>query len=67
MDTLPSHEADRIALTNMFKAIAAYGRKVRLRRQLECEKVVPQELSDPNPDLHSHPPRRRKKREPLKK
>lgn len=25
-------EADRIALTNMFKAIAEYGRRVRLRR-----------------------------------
>ena len=30
------NEADRIALNNMFRAIAEYGRKVRLRRQAEC-------------------------------
>ena len=29
-------EADRIALNNMFRAIAEYGHKVRLRRQAEC-------------------------------
>ena len=29
-------EADRIALNNMFRALAEYGRKVRLRRQAEC-------------------------------
>lgn len=28
-------DADRIALNNMFKAIAEYGRRVRLRRQSE--------------------------------
>jgi hypothetical protein len=28
-------EADRIALNNMFRAIAEYGRKVRLRRLAE--------------------------------
>lgn len=34
MDTNPSiKEADRIALMNMFKAIAAYGRKIRLQRE----------------------------------
>jgi hypothetical protein len=37
--TPPPTEADRIALTNMFKAIAEYGRKVRQRRQAECEKA----------------------------
>ena len=29
-------EADRIALNNMFRALAEYGRKVRLRRQAAC-------------------------------
>ena len=30
-----SAEADRVALYKMFKAIAEYGRKIRLRRQAE--------------------------------
>lgn len=33
-DPVPS-EADRIALRKMFKAIAEFGRSVRLRRQAE--------------------------------
>jgi len=35
-------EADRIALTNMFKAIAEYGRRVRLRRQAEAAPLIPE-------------------------
>jgi hypothetical protein len=30
-------EADRMALRQMFKAIAEFGRKVRLRRQVDAE------------------------------
>ena len=40
-----SNEADRIALTNMFKAIAAYGRKVRQRRQADLAQAAPREQS----------------------
>ena len=39
-------DVDRIALTNMFKAIAEYGRKVRQSRQAESEKA---EHDDPKP------------------
>ncbi|MFZ5902729.1 MAG: hypothetical protein ACOYZ8_04175 [Chloroflexota bacterium] len=35
-------EADRIALTNMFKAIAEYGRRVRLRRLAEADPLIPE-------------------------
>ena len=35
-------EADRIALTNMFKAIAEYGRRVRLRRLAEAAPLIPE-------------------------
>lgn len=37
-------EADRIALTNMFKAIAEYGRRVRLRQQAEADLLAPDTL-----------------------
>lgn len=32
-------DVDRIALNNMFKAIAEYGRRVRLRRLAVCDQV----------------------------
>ena len=35
-------EVDRIALTNMFKAIAEYGRRVRLRRLAEADPLIPE-------------------------
>ena len=35
----PPLDADRIALRLMFRAIAEYGRKVRLRRQAADEKM----------------------------
>ena len=41
-------EADRIALNKMFKAIAEYGRKVRLRKQTDgCLAIqeIPKELT----------------------
>ena len=40
----PPLDADRIALRLMFRAIAEYGRKVRLRRQAADEKM---EQADP--------------------
>ena len=40
----PPLDADRIALRLMFRAIAEYGRKVRLRRQAADEKT---EQADP--------------------
>jgi hypothetical protein len=67
LHTLPPLEADRIALTNMFKAIAEYGRKVRLRRQFECEKTELEEPAGPKPNLQTRLPHRRKKHGPLKK
>ncbi|WKZ52718.1 MAG: hypothetical protein QY329_08240 [Anaerolineales bacterium] len=41
--TDPSTDADRIALTSMFKAIAEYGRRVRLRRLAACNLAEPSE------------------------
>jgi len=35
-------EADRIALRRMFRAIADYGRQVRLRRQSDGEALIPE-------------------------
>ncbi len=46
LPTSPSAEADRIALSKMFKAIAEYGRKVRLHRQAECAKNLEEDTSD---------------------
>jgi hypothetical protein len=37
----PPTDADRIALTSMFKAIAEYGRRVRLRRLAASDSVEP--------------------------
>jgi hypothetical protein len=51
-------DADRIALRLMFRAIAEYGRKVRLRRQAAEEKT---EQSDTKPDQQVRQPRRKKK------
>ncbi|MCK6567908.1 MAG: hypothetical protein L6Q45_09500 [Anaerolineales bacterium] len=42
----PPLDADRIALRLMFRAIAEYGRKVRLRRQAADAKTEP---VDPKP------------------
>jgi len=54
----PPLDADRIALRLMFRAIAEYGRKVRLRRQAADEKTEP---ADPKPDQQVRQPRRSKK------
>lgn len=53
-------EADRVALNNMFRAIAEYGRKVRLRRQ--AESTVPG-CDDPckHQTMTSGKPRRKRK------
>jgi len=53
LETAPSLDADRIALTNMFKAIAEYGRKVRLRRQAgtelaESERTLAEKMDCPD-------------------
>ena len=44
LENTPPLDADRIALRLMFRAIAEYGRKVRLRRQAADEKM---EQADP--------------------
>lgn len=43
-------EADRIALNNMFRAIAEYGRKVRLRRLAEASLPVCEEGGQDQPE-----------------
>jgi hypothetical protein len=58
----PPTEADRIALNKMFKAIAEYGRRVRLKKQAECE-ISEQEMSmEPEPDIKRRPARRKQRR-----
>jgi hypothetical protein len=42
-------EADRIALNNMWRAIAEYGRKIRLRRLAESPAPTCEEASDDQP------------------
>jgi len=61
LSTSPPTEADHIALNNMFKAIAEYGRKMRLRRQAECEMDAQEKLVEPEPDIKRHPPRIKQK------
>jgi hypothetical protein len=48
-------EADRIALNNMFRAIAEYGRKVRLRRLAGSPAPVCQEARDDHPAPEPEP------------
>jgi hypothetical protein len=45
-------QADRVALNNMFRAIAEYGHKIRLRRQAEssvsaCEDACKDQSTEP--------------------
>jgi len=58
----PPNEADRVALNKMFKAIAEYGRRVRLRKQAECEILEQEKPMEPEPDIKRHPARRKQKR-----
>jgi hypothetical protein len=44
-------EADRIALNKMFKAIAEYGRKVRLRKQTDGVLAIQEIPKEPAPKL----------------
>jgi hypothetical protein len=53
-------EADRVALNKMFKAIAEYGRRVRLRKQAEFE--IPEQEKPMEPDIKRRPARRKQKR-----
>lgn len=46
----PPTEADHIALKNMFKAIAEYGRRIRLRRA-ECETTTSQQPMEPDAEI----------------
>ncbi len=62
LPTLPPTDADRIALTNMFKAIAEYGRRVRLRKQAECDIPEQEKPMDLEPDIKRRPARRTQKR-----
>lgn len=55
----PPLDADRIALRLMFRAIAEYGRKVRLRHQAADEKT---EQADPKPDQQTCQSQRKKKK-----
>lgn len=52
-------QADRVALNNMFRAIAEYGHKVRLRRQAESAVPV---LEDGCKDQSTEPGKARRKR-----
>jgi|WetSurMetagenome_2_1015567.scaffolds.fasta_scaffold10698_4 hypothetical protein len=47
----PATDADRIALNNMFRAIAEYGRKVRLRRLAECPEPPCESTQEDQPAL----------------
>jgi hypothetical protein len=62
LESSPPTEADRIALTNMFKVIAAYGRSVRLRKLAECEIPEQGKPMEPEPDIKRRPARRKQKR-----
>jgi len=55
-------EADRIALNNMFRAIAEYGHKVRLRRQAEI-RISETEGVCAEPHAKPRGTRRRRKRD----
>ena len=44
-------EADRIALNKMFKAIAEYGRKVRLRKQTDGGLAIQEIPEEPAPEF----------------
>ena len=57
----PPTEADRIALNKMFKAIAEYGRRVRLRKQTECEIHEQEKPMEPEPNIKRRPVRRKQK------
>ncbi len=59
--TSPPSEADRIALRKMFKAIAEYGRRVRLRRQTEGDLVLQDIPVVPTPDRKRRSSRRKQK------
>jgi len=59
---LPPTEADRIALNKMFKAIAEYGRSVRLRKQAQSETAEQNLPMQPQADLKRPPTRRKQKR-----
>jgi hypothetical protein len=58
-DPSPS-EADRIALNKMFKAIAEYGRKVRLRKQTDRGSVIQEIPDEPAPELAKQTVHRRR-------
>lgn len=60
--TTEQMEANRIALRKMFKAIAEYGREVRLRRQANGGAPIQAALDGQAPDRESRPARRRKQR-----
>jgi hypothetical protein len=49
-------EADRIALTNMFRAIAEYGRRVRQRRESESQNAVQIESTELKHESDDQPP-----------
>ena len=55
-------DADRVALNKMFKAIAEYGRRVRLRKQAECEIPEQEKPMESEPDIKRRPARRKQKR-----
>lgn len=56
-------EANRIALRKMFKAIAEYGREVRLRRQANGGAPIQEPPDGQAPKRESRPARRTKKRQ----
>jgi hypothetical protein len=63
----PPTESDRIILTNMFKAIAEYGRRIRLRKLAEAGKDGQAELAGPATDAQTGHPATRKSTPPRKR
>ena len=60
--TTDQMEANRIALRKMFKAIAEYGREVRLRRQANGGASIQEPPDGQAAGRESRPTRRRKQR-----
>ena len=63
----PPTESDRILLSNMFKAIAEYGRRIRLRKLVEAGKDGQAELAGPATDAQMGQPATRKSAPPRKR
>jgi hypothetical protein len=57
-------DADRIALTNMFRAIAEYGRRIRQRRETDGQNAVQIESTELEHESDGQPPLEQTKANP---